>query len=203
MSAHRPKRWTGTTARVGGRHGRGSQRGIDVVRVGIDVDEHRSRAAVHDDVGGRDPRERGHDHLVSRADARGRRAPGAERSCSSSSASACGRHDGARRHSSKRRTTGPCVSQPDSATVRGAPATPRRRSTAARWGRTAGPSGEPAPLDQFPQPVVELHAGLEPDLRRGALGRADAVLHEGQSRRLVVDADVGAGDLEQRARRAP
>ena len=54
-----------------GCHGRGGQCRIEVVGVGIDVDEHRGRAAVDDRVGGRDPRERGHDHLVARADAEG------------------------------------------------------------------------------------------------------------------------------------
>ena len=72
----RHRRHTGRRDGRGRRHACGVSRPrrsvrIHVVGVGIDVDEHRGRAAVDDGVGGRDPRERGHDHLVARADAEG------------------------------------------------------------------------------------------------------------------------------------
>ena len=46
-------------------------RGLDVEGRAVDVGEHRRRAAVENGVGGRHPSERGHDHLVTRADAEG------------------------------------------------------------------------------------------------------------------------------------
>src|SRR6185437_9673170 len=59
-----------------------------------------------------------------------------------------------------------------SAGVRAAPPTPRRPSKVGRSAHSGEPSGESAPLEELLQPFVELHAGLEPDLRGGALGRA-------------------------------
>jgi hypothetical protein len=47
---------------------------IDAERIGLDVDEHRPRAEMLDDVGRRTKRHRGGDHLVARLNAEGREA---------------------------------------------------------------------------------------------------------------------------------
>ncbi len=54
------------------RHGGCDGCGVDEERVRIDVDEHRSRSAQLDDVGGCGKRVRGNDHFVARADLQGK-----------------------------------------------------------------------------------------------------------------------------------
>ena len=67
-STGRPKRCTAMTARVPRRDRGGDGSDVEVERVGVDVDEHRLRAAQLDGVRGRRERVGGDDHLVARAD---------------------------------------------------------------------------------------------------------------------------------------
>ena len=78
-----PSWWTQSIAFVRGVMAPSTQRGIDVERGELDVDEDRRRAAVADGVGGRDERVADRDDLVARPDAAGGAAPGAAPSCSS------------------------------------------------------------------------------------------------------------------------
>ena len=63
-SAGWPAKSTGMMAFVRGVIAASRRAGVDVERVGLDVDEHRRRAAVDDDVGGRGERDRRGDDLV-------------------------------------------------------------------------------------------------------------------------------------------
>ena len=54
-----------------GRHGLGDELRAHEERLGVDVDEHRARAAELNGVGRGGERVRGHDHLVSRSDPKG------------------------------------------------------------------------------------------------------------------------------------
>ncbi len=70
MSAGRPSWWTGMIAFVRLRDGALDGVRVEVVRARVDVGEDRRRAALPDGVGGGDERQRRHDHLVARTDAR-------------------------------------------------------------------------------------------------------------------------------------
>ena len=64
MSAGSPNRWTGQIARVRGVMAASIRRGVDDVRVGLDVDEDRRRAGVQDRADGRVERVTDGDDLV-------------------------------------------------------------------------------------------------------------------------------------------
>ena len=75
-----------------------------------------ARAALPDRVGGRDERERGHDHLVAGADARRRTARAAARSCSSWWPPRPARRRARAKAASNARTRGPWETQPEAIT---------------------------------------------------------------------------------------
>ncbi len=134
MSAGRPIWWTGMIACVRARDRVLGGRRVEVVGQRVDVGEHRRRAALPDSVGGRDERQRGHDHLVAWADSRD-----VERQVQR--AGAVGRGDRLRaptrsaKAASKACTRGPCDTQPDAMAAATASASPP-----VKYGRVNGTS---------------------------------------------------------------
>ena len=142
----------------------------------------RRGAHVLDDVGGRDPGERGHDHLVARARGRAPRRRGAARSCTRSSRPRAARRCRLAKRSSNSRDVRPCTTQPlsqrlldrlellgaeerlgdrDLRSARGSAGADVRASHSVR---PRGAVGSP-PLDDRLEPLTQRHLGAEAEQR--------------------------------------
>ena len=137
MSAGRPHWWTRMTARVAGVRAAFDGLGGQVLRLGVDVGEHRRGAHVADDVGGGDEGQRRHDDLVAGTDTEKHEGRRGVRRCRLERATPVGR-SAVRSDTacSNAATRGPCATHPEATASAAAAA-----SSSPSQGRITGMTG--------------------------------------------------------------